>query len=148
MAGTGNLTIVILTFVIFHCFEFSLCCLLLFWSVSLLMSLFISLIQCWSSISLSLCLIVSTIPVESISCPFVQNSLSPIRSNVLLTFLMLILSLSTQVNDVQRCFRAENVTSRPLRQGRSQNFLIVTNNSQNAPIPPLPPYPPPPPSPH
>ena len=30
-------------------------------------------------------------------------------------FLMLILSLSAQVNEVQRCFRAENMTSGPLR---------------------------------
>ena len=84
MAGIGNLAKVILTFVIFYCFKFSVCCHFVILVSILLTSLYISLIQCRSSISLSLCLIVSTIPFEPISCPFIQNSSSPIRSNVLL----------------------------------------------------------------
>ena len=80
----------ILTSVIFYCFESSVCSHFVIWSASLLTSLFISLIQCCSSIFLSLGLrldIVHTIPGESLYCTFIQSSLGPIWSNVLLIFL-------------------------------------------------------------
>ena len=79
----------ILTSAIFYCFESSVCSHFVIWSASLLTSLFISLIQCCSSIFLSLGLrldIVPTIPGESLYCTFIQSSLGPIWSNVLLIF--------------------------------------------------------------
>ena len=113
MAGIGNLAKVILTFVIFYCFKFSVFCHFVILVSFLLTSLFISLIQCWSSISLSLCLIVSTVLLSPYHV--LLSKILPVLSNLMCFFLMLILSLSTQVNEVQRCFRAENMTSGPLR---------------------------------
>ena len=85
----GVARIRILTSVIFYCFESSVCSHFVIWSASLLTSLFISLIQCCSSTFLSLGLrlyIVPTIPDESLYCTFIQSSLGPIWSNVLLIF--------------------------------------------------------------
>ena len=101
MAGIGNLAKVILTFVFFYCFKFSVCCHFCYFG------------QCSSYIVICLTRPVSTIPVEPISCPL--SKILSVLSDLMFFFLMFILSLSTQVNEVQRRFRAENVTSRPLR---------------------------------
>lgn len=113
MAGIGNLAKVNPPFVISYCFKFSVFCHFVILVSFLLTSLFISLIQCWSSISLSLCLIVSTVLLSPYHV--LLSKILPVLSNLMCFFLMLILSLSTQVNEVERCFRAENMTSGPLR---------------------------------
>ena len=81
MAGIGNLAKVILTFVIFYCFKFSVFCHFGQFSSHVVIYFTHPVLEFYILKPLPYCVYS---PVEPISCPFIQNSPSPIKSNVLL----------------------------------------------------------------